>query len=51
MSRSIFAPIVLIAPVLAAMVWQMNFERHEALSLDAFFEAHVDTVLNGLLTR
>ena len=50
-AAAIDAPIVLIAPVLAAMVWQMNFERHEALSLDAFFEAHVDTVLNGLMKR
>lgn len=43
-------PIVVMAPAVMAALWRMTFERHAPIAPDAFVEAHLDLVLNGLLT-
>jgi AcrR family transcriptional regulator len=44
-------PEVVMGPAIMAAVWTLVFQAHAPLDLDAFFEAHVDLALNGLLRR
>ncbi len=41
-------PMILIAPLLMAAVWRMLFDPLDPLDLEAFIDAHVDLILNGL---
>jgi AcrR family transcriptional regulator len=41
-------PQVIVAPGLAAMLWQLLFNRRHPLDLDAYMKAHVEFVLKGL---
>src|SRR5215212_5580817 len=43
-------PLVLVAPAIMAAIWRMTFDRHAHISADAFLQAHMDLVFNGLLT-
>lgn len=43
-------PLVIVAPAIMAAIWRMTFERHAPISSEAFLAAHIDLVLNGLLT-
>ncbi|MFK5047737.1 hypothetical protein ACI4CD_28930, partial [Klebsiella pneumoniae] len=44
-------PLVVAGPGLMAALWQIVFTRQRDVPLDAFYEAHVDLVLRGLLKR
>ena len=44
-------PVVLVAPALAAAIWQMAFAAQSSIDLDRYREAHLDLVLNGLKRR
>lgn len=44
-------PDVLIGPAILAAVWKMTFDHVDPLDIDAFRQAHIDVLLNGLLTR
>lgn len=41
-------PMVLVAPGLMAAIWQMTFQPYQPVSLDAFLEAHIDLIMNGI---
>jgi AcrR family transcriptional regulator len=43
-------PLVLVAPALMAAIWRMTFDRYAPISSEAFLDAHIDMVFNGLLT-
>jgi AcrR family transcriptional regulator len=43
-------PLVLVAPALMAASWRMTFDRYAHISSEAFLDAHIDVVFNGLLT-
>jgi AcrR family transcriptional regulator len=43
-------PLVLVAPALMAAIWRMTFDRYAHISSEAFLNAHIDIVFNGLLT-
>jgi AcrR family transcriptional regulator len=43
-------PLVLVAPALMAAIWRMTFDRYAHISSEAFLDAHIDVVFNGLLT-
>jgi AcrR family transcriptional regulator len=43
-------PLVLVAPALMAAIWRMTFDRYTHISSEAFLDAHMDLVFNGLLT-
>ncbi|MGF9764388.1 TetR/AcrR family transcriptional regulator [Microvirga sp. 0TCS3.31] len=43
-------PLVLVAPALMAAIWRMTFDRYTHISSEAFLDAHIDLVFNGLLT-
>ncbi|HEV2559237.1 MAG TPA: TetR/AcrR family transcriptional regulator [Microvirga sp.] len=43
-------PLVLVAPAIMAAIWRMTFDRYAPVSAEAFLEAHIDLVFNGLLT-
>jgi AcrR family transcriptional regulator len=45
------SPQVVIAPIALVDLWMMMFEDRQPLDLKAYFEAHLDTVLNGLLAK
>ena len=38
-------------PVALVDVWMMMFDSRHPIDLKAYFEAHVDLVLNGLLAK
>ena len=41
-------PMVLIAPGIQAMIWQMTFQPYQPVELDQFYEAHIDLIMNGI---
>ena len=41
----------IVAGALVAGIWKLVFEPFESIELDAFFETHVDLILNGLATK
>lgn len=41
-------PEILIGPALIAAVWKMLFEPYEPIDLDAYMDAHIDTMLRAL---
>ncbi|MEO1204769.1 MAG: TetR/AcrR family transcriptional regulator [Pseudomonadota bacterium] len=41
-------PMVIIGPGVMAAIWQMTFQPHHPIDLDAFYEAHVDLIMNGI---
>lgn len=43
------APIVLIAPAMAAALWRLTFEPFQPLDPEKMLEAHVDIVFHGML--
>jgi AcrR family transcriptional regulator len=44
-------PQVVIAPIALADIWMMMFDDRQPLDLKAYFDAHLDLVLNGLLAN
>jgi len=44
-------PLVLIAPIALVDVWMMMFDDRHPLDLRAYFDAHLELVLNGLLAK
>jgi AcrR family transcriptional regulator len=44
-------PQVVIAPIALVDLWMMMFEDRQPLDLKAYFNAHLDVVLNGLLAK
>jgi len=49
-SSIVDSPQVVIAPIALVDLWMMMFER-QPLDLKAYFDAHLDLVLNGLLAK
>jgi AcrR family transcriptional regulator len=45
------SPQVVIAPIALVDLWMMMFDNRQPLDLKAYFEAHLDLVLNGLLAK
>jgi len=43
--------LVIIAPIALVDVWMMMFDDRHPLDLKTYFNAHLDLVLNGLLTK
>jgi hypothetical protein len=50
-SSILSAPQVVIAPIALVDLWIMMFSDRQPLDLKAYFEAHLDLVLNGLLAK
>ncbi len=50
-SSIVGAPQVVIAPIALVDLWMMMFEDRQPLDLKAYFDAHLDLVLNGLLAK
>jgi AcrR family transcriptional regulator len=50
-SSIIDSPQVVIAPIALVDLWMMMFEDRQPLDLKAYFNAHLDLVLNGLLAK
>jgi AcrR family transcriptional regulator len=50
-SAIIDSPQVVIAPIALVDLWLMMFDRRQPLDLKAYFDAHLDLVLNGLATK
>ncbi|MEP0518984.1 MAG: TetR/AcrR family transcriptional regulator [Hyphomicrobiales bacterium] len=46
---AITEPRIIIAPAIMAAIWQATFQSHDPLPIDRFIDAHIDTLLNGLL--
>ena len=44
-------PLVIIAPIALVDVWMMMFDDRQPLDLKAYFDAHLDLVLKGLLAK
>jgi AcrR family transcriptional regulator len=44
-------PQVVIAPIALVDLWMMMFDDRQPLDLKAYFSAHLDVVLNGLLAK
>jgi AcrR family transcriptional regulator len=44
-------PLVIIGPIAFVDLWMMMFEDRYPLDLKAYFEAHLDLVLNGLMAK
>ncbi len=44
-------PQVVIAPIALVDLWMMMFDDRQPLDLKAYFNAHLDLVLNGLLAK
>jgi len=44
-------PIVVVGPAIAAAIWRLTFDPYDPLDIEAYAAAHVDIVLNGLLSR
>ena len=45
------SPQVVIAPIALVDLWMMMFDDRQPLDLKAYFSAHLDLVLNGLLAK
>jgi hypothetical protein len=45
------SPQIVIAPIALVDLWLMMFGEHRPLDLKAYFDAHLDLVLNGLLAK
>ena len=41
-------PHLLVSPVIFSMLWKQLFDTHSPLDTDAFFEGHIDLLLNGI---
>jgi AcrR family transcriptional regulator len=41
-------PHLLVSPVIFSMLWKQLFETHAPMDTDAFFEGHIDLLLNGI---
>ncbi len=50
-SAIIKTPQVVIAPIALVDLWMMMFDERQPLDLKAYFDAHLDMVLNGLLAK
>jgi AcrR family transcriptional regulator len=50
-SSIIDSPQVVIAPIALVDLWMMMFDDRQPLDLKAYFDAHLDLVLNGLLAK
>jgi len=50
-SAIVDSPQVVIAPIALVDLWMMMFDERQPLDLKAYFDAHLDLVLNGLLTK
>ncbi len=50
-SSIIDCPQVVIAPIALVDLWMMMFDDRQPLDLKAYFDAHLDLVLNGLLAK
>ncbi|HTV38660.1 MAG TPA: TetR family transcriptional regulator [Xanthobacteraceae bacterium] len=50
-SSIVDSPQVVIAPIALVDLWMMMFDDRQPLDLKAYFEAHLDLVLNGLLAK
>jgi AcrR family transcriptional regulator len=50
-SSIVNSPQVIIAPIALVDLWMMMFDDRQPLDLKAYFNAHLDLVLNGLLTK
>jgi AcrR family transcriptional regulator len=50
-SSLIDTPQVVIAPIALVDLWMMMFDTRQPLDLKAYFDAHLDLVLNGLLAK
>ena len=44
-------PQIVIAPIALVDLWMMMFDNRQPIDLKAYFEAHLDLVLNGLLAK
>jgi AcrR family transcriptional regulator len=50
-SSIIDSPQVVIAPIALVDMWMMMFDDRQPLDLKAYFDAHLELVLNGLLAK
>jgi AcrR family transcriptional regulator len=50
-SSIIDSPQVVIAPIALVDLWMMMFDNRQPLDMKAYFDAHIDLVLNGLLAK
>jgi len=50
-SAIVDSPQVVIAPIALVDLWLMMFDDRQPLDLKAYFDAHLDLVLNGLLVK
>ena len=50
-SAIVDSPQVVIAPIALVDLWMMMFNERQPLDLKAYFNAHLDLVLNGLLAK
>lgn len=50
-SSIVQSPQVVIAPIALVDLWMMLFDDRQPLDLKAYFDAHLDLVLNGLLAK
>jgi AcrR family transcriptional regulator len=50
-SSIVDSPQVIIAPIALVDLWMMMFDDRQPLDLKAYFNAHLDLVLNGLLAK
>ena len=50
-SAVIDCPQVIIAPIALVDLWMMMYDDRQPLDLKAYFDAHLDMVLNGLLVK
>lgn len=44
-------PRIIIAPAIMAALWQITFQSHDPLPIDRFIEAHIDTILYGIMKK
>jgi len=44
-------PQIVIAPIALVDLWMMMFDDRQPLDMKAYFNAHLDLVLNGLLAK
>ncbi len=44
-------PLVIMAPIALVDLWMMMFDDRHPLDMKAYFNAHLDLVLNGLLAK
>ncbi len=50
-SAIIDLPQIVIAPIALVDLWMMMFDDRQPLDMKAYFNAHLDLVLNGLLAK